>query len=33
MHGKKIILPQRETDWPDQDRLSMRFNQYKNSTG
>ena len=31
LDNKRIILPRRKNDWPDQDRLKRRFDSFMNA--
>ena len=28
MHGRRIAVPKRKTEWPDRDRLAVRFTEF-----
>lgn len=32
MHGQDLLLPGRRNDWPDRERLDLRFNQFKEAS-
>ena len=29
LHGQRLILPRKRTEWPDQDRLDIRYRQFR----